>query len=211
MKKKGVKIEDYIIRRDSDFRKYLEEVNAKSDEKIYSDVVTFANLNIETFLCKNNTPDKLKKALTLRDHYYANIAVKAADIIANNKALKEKLAKQEELIKKLQLESESINVKDLLNEIKDKNNAIKTLKRILDTYVYPSVANTLLSKEGILEVVAGVVDDETVDNLMINANTDMSNFITANTNNKDVSPNDYIGKKVSKYDSVNKLAKGFDE
>ena len=223
----GVDVKDYTIRRNTEFRKLLDEINQNFNKETYSDVVTYNTLNPKAFIQRNNTPEKLIAALTNRDTYYRHVADKAAQLFELNKTLQQELVQKNDVIK--DLASKLAEAKSNKTSIKEKDNAIKTLKNIIDIYVYPSAANALLAKEGILEVVAGVVDDDTIDNLTITANTNINDFTSDKTRSfvksTEIStghPAGFAGElpaklpaneennKPFKYDSVNNLLGDFD-
>lgn len=227
----GVDVQDYTIRRNTEFRVVLDEVNKKLDDDIYSDTFTYNTLDAKAFIQRNNTPEKLIAALTNRDTYYCHIADKASKLVKLNQSLQCEISKKDVAIKDLtaKLDENQSNIA----LIKEKDKVIKVLKNIIDIYVYPSAANALLAKEGILEIVAGVVDDDTIDQLTISANTDIETFTSGQTKpcieSADAPADfslDFPGKlpsqfpvddddddnddKPFKYDSVNNLLEDFD-
>lgn len=224
----GVDVQDYTIRRNTEFRAVLDEVNKKLDDDIYSDTFTYNALDAKAFIRRNNTPEKLISALTNRDTYYCHIADKASKLVKLNQSLQREISDKDIAIKDLAAKLDEAKYNATL--IKEKDKAIKALKDIIDIYVYPSAANALLAKEGILEIVAGVVDDDTIDQLTISANTDIETFTSGQTKpcieSADAPADfslDFPGKlpsqfpaddndddKPFKYDSVNNLLGGFD-
>lgn len=203
---KGYSVEDHTLRRDSEIRDYLKAVNKKEEKNIYKDLVTYRTLDVDAFLANNKTKAQLKEAIMMLDKYYANIASRAADAIKEKNKKKEqvdqlenKAAKLKEEIKRQNLKIEE--AKKTIQQLKEKNNIILNMKNILEDYVYPDVANALLKKEGILEVINSIVDDETIEQKTIQANTDIT----------DVENNSEISKKKSKFSAVNSLLGDFDE
>ena len=224
----SVDVQDYTIRRNAEFRGILDEVNKKLDDDIYSDTFTYNTLDAKAFIQRNNTPEKLITALTNRDTYYCRIADKASKLVKLNQSLQREISNKDVAIKDLAAKLDEAKYNAAL--IKEKDKAIKALKDIIDIYVYPSAANALLAKEGILEIVAGVVDDDTIDQLTISANTEIEKFTSGQTKPCIKSADaladfslDFPGKlpskfpaddddddKPFKYDSVNNLLGGFD-
>lgn len=227
----GVDVQDYTIRRNTEFRAVLDEVNKKLDDDIYSDTFTYNTLDAKAFIRRNNTPEKLISALTNRDTYYCHIADKASKLVKLNQSLQREISNKDIAIKDLAAKLDETKYNATL--IKEKDKAIKALKDIIDIYIYPSVANALLAKDGILEIVASVVDDDTIDQLTISANTEIEKFTSGQTKPSIKSADcpadfslDFPGKlpsqfpadddnddnddKPFKYDSVNDLLEGFD-
>ena len=200
---KGYAIEDHTLRRDDEFRAYLNKVNEDDENRLLNGVVTYRTLDADAFLAKNNSRSKLKEALTTRDRYYANIAARAADAIKAKRAsdkkaqeLEARISELEALVSELNTKLEDIKAKNTSEELKKKNETIRKLKNVLDDYVYPDAANAILKKEGILEVADSLVPEDVIESKTVSANTDI---------------NEVPDKKLSKYDLVNSILGGFDE
>lgn len=200
---KGYAIEDHTLRRDDEFRAYLNKVNEDDENRLLNGVVTYRTLDADAFLAKNNSRSKLKEALTTRDRYYANIAARAADAIKAKRAsdkkaqeLEARISELEALVSELNTKLEDIKAKNTSEELKKKNETIRKLKNVLDDYVYPDAANAILKKEGILEVANSLVPEDVIESKTVSANTDI---------------NEVPDKKLSKYDLVNSILGGFDE
>ena len=88
----GVDVQDYTIRRNTEFRAVLDEVNKKLDDDIYSDTFTYNTLDAKAFIRRNNTPEKLIFALTNRDTYYCHIADKASKLVKLNQSLQREIS-----------------------------------------------------------------------------------------------------------------------
>lgn len=189
IRNKGYEVQDYTIRRSTEFRTYLKEINQIAEEKIHSDLVTYKTLDIEDFIKKNRTEGNLRDALVNRDRYYARVAANAVEAINSRKAMECKVAELENHVSELENRLANVQAKADNAEIRKKDAAIATLKRILDGYIYPEAANAILEKEGILDVVNSVIPDELMKEKTVDADTDIKSF---------------------NFDSVNKLLGGFD-
>lgn len=62
------------------------------------------------------------------------------------------------------------------------NKEVKILRNIIDTYVYPEIANELLVKNGILKQTSEIIDIEEVDKHIISASTNVDEFISSAIN-----------------------------
>lgn len=193
VRSKGIDIQDYTIRRDEQFRKYVSEVMKNSEEKTINDLVTYKTIDVESFFKKNNTKAKLKEAIILRDRYYANIAANAAEAIKAKKSMEKKLQKYEKRVEELEQQLTAVQARVDNADIRKKNEMIAKLKEILNSYVYPDAANAILKREGILEVVNTVIPDKTMEEKTVCADTDITNI------------------QESKYSTVNNLLGGFDD
>lgn len=124
---KGYAIEDHTLRRDDEFRAYLNKVNEDDENRLLNGVVTYRTLDADAFLAKNNSRSKLKEALTTRDRYYANIAARAADAIkakrtSDKKAqeLEARISELEALVSELNTRLEDMKAKNTSEELKRK-------------------------------------------------------------------------------------------
>lgn len=189
IREQGYDIQDHTIRRDANFRAYLEDVNRGQEENFYNDLITYQTIDANAFIEKNRTKNAMKEALINRDNYYASIANKAMKAINEKKKAEEDLEKAKKQIKELEEKLEKNKTKINKKELKEKDEIIKKLKRILSQYIYPDVANAFLEKEGILDVVNEICSEKLVEKITIDVDTDMKKF---------------------KHDSVNKLLGGFE-
>lgn len=168
-------VQDKSIRDKEEIVKYvysLKESIHNKDEEAMSNLAVFKSINEDDFLRKNSTPSKLKAALVEKDEYYRKVCENAGIIFANNKALIKENALLKEKIKELEktLEKGSADTK-AVSELRKK---VKAYKDIVNTYVYPEVANELLRKNGLLENTAGIVDSNIVDANLVTPETDVS-------------------------------------
>lgn len=210
IRNKGYDIKDHTLRRDDEFRQYLEEVNKGEENETLNDLVTYKTIDVDSFLEENNNKAKLKEAIINRDRYYANISLNAVKAIKEKKLLKNKNEKLEEKIKDLEgtiekLKEEISNKKTLNEEIKEKNRTIIALKNVLEDYIYPDAANAILKKEGIIDTVNNIVADEVIEKQSIHADTNIDDFIIKSQGNS--------GKenRKSKFSSVDSILGDFDD
>ena len=91
-----------------------------------------------------------------------------------------------------ELEAQLANVQAQADhaDIRQKNEVIARLKKLLDSYVYPDAANAILAREGLLEIVSSVIPEEQMKKHTITADTEI---------------------RYSEYDSVNELLGDFDD
>lgn len=169
VRSKGIAIEDYLLRRYPEITELVEMIN--SEDSPSQMVASYLTLDVDLFLAKNSSKAKLKAALIQRDQYYKAMADAAASINATNDTLEKK--NNELQIKINELTEELTDIKAIFNE---KEKMIVKLKRILNDYVYPEIANALLQQEGVLNVVADVIDGESLEKHKISADTDISAY-----------------------------------
>ncbi|NLE27706.1 MAG: hypothetical protein GX625_20695 [Clostridiaceae bacterium] len=186
----GFDVAPYLIRRDKAAREHIDKINSQDNEDIQRNVVTYHQLDIDNFVKTNSSIDKLRTALAQRDAYYASISNSAAIIFAENKELKSSIEyyrkEYEELKDKVQKKIQ----KDENKSIREKDEVILRLKKLLDEYVYPEVANLLLEKEGLLETVNTIIDKDKLSAITVEPDSDISKIT---------------------FQSIESIMKGFDE
>lgn len=186
----GFDVAPYLIRRDKAAREHIDKINSQDNEVIQRNVVTYHQLDIDNFVKTNSSIDKLRTALAQRDAYYASISNSAAIIFAENKELKSSIEyyrkEYEELKDKIQKKIQ----KDENKSIREKDEVILRLKKLLDEYVYPEVANLLLEKEGLLETVNTIIDKDKLSAITVEPDSDISKIT---------------------FQSIESIMKGFDE
>lgn len=211
LRSKGKDIQDHTLRRDEEFREYLQNSNDEENSKNFNDLVTYKTIDVDSFMEKNNNKGKLREALINRDRYYANVAAKGAEAIKEKKECQAKIKEmniQIEELKNVIKETEKKLIeekeKNTDTKIKEKDKAIVAMKNILDDYIYPDMANAILKRDGVLKVVNSVVDNDVVDEKSICANTDIENLGKKEQNDNEEN-------KKSEFSSVNSILGGFDD
>lgn len=137
IRNKGYNVQDYTIRRSTEFRAYLKRTNNNTEEDILSDLVTYKTLDVDDFIRKNHTEGNLRNALVNRDRYYARVAANAVEAIKARKAMERKVSELEGHVAELESQLAKVQAKADNAEIRKKDAAIATLKRILG-WVYLS-------------------------------------------------------------------------
>lgn len=176
IRSQGYDVADYLIRRNQEVRDYITRLQNNSEETYINSVSVYRDMDIVAFVEKNNTPSKLIKAIKERENYYREVTTSAAYCFQENKKLQRRLHDMEKRIKELESsmtkdESTYYETSRLCKELKEEN---AQLRNIVDTYVYPEIANELLKKQGLLKTTAGIVDVEKVEESIISSDTDVS-------------------------------------
>lgn len=157
----GADVKEYDFRRSQKVRKRIEELQ----ESVVVNgigIVSFKNLDVNAFINRNSSRDKLHKALLELNEFWRRIYEKASEISKTNKkliadifTLKEKVTaldgEKEEVILRLQ-HSETMKNKLLAEN--------RYLKRMLKEYLYPGIANEILKNENIIEPTEDVTTAE---------------------------------------------------
>jgi len=186
IRQNGYEIEDYLIRRDKAAKEYIDSLKNTAESTMLSMVSVYHTLDVEAFLAKNTTPSALKKALADRENYYHNLCSSADFCMKEYEKLKKELvqlSKKHEILLKEEVEfKEQISI--LQKELSDSRMKESKYKRILDTYVYPEIANELLKDEGLIVQTEGYIDESILDEQLIKEETKLENHVIKGLFNK---------------------------
>ena len=179
LKSNGFNIEPRIISRDKVAMAHiraLQEAYESANPSVKP--VVFKPLDIDAFLKTNSSPQALKRALVERDQYYSDVADGAAPITQKLKKLEDELiTAQEELATvraELKTAQEQISSYKAENKQLTANN--QALKKTIDTYIKPAIAEELLKKDGYLSSsTKTLVTSEDFDEKIISADTKIEN------------------------------------
>lgn len=172
----GYDVADYLIRRNQDVRDYITKLQENTEETYINSVSVYRDIDVKAFVEKHNTPPKLMKAIKERENYYREITTAAAFFFQENKKLQKKSQDMEKRIKELEtiISSSESDFSELSGTCKALKMENKQLREVIDTYVYPEIANELLKKQGLLKTTAEIVDIEKVAETVISSDTDVS-------------------------------------
>lgn len=165
------KIKDYIISSNPAARKHIEELKKQQDKSLTT-LVTYRTLDVNDFLKKNSSKEQLTKALTALSDYYKTVADSAVTVFRKLKEYERKIKELEDALSKKDAENKKLNEK--ISSLKQQNKELKDEKgkyrSVIDKYVYPEIANKLLSDEGIANLPSEHITDEPE---VITADTEM--------------------------------------
>lgn len=146
----GYAIEDYDIRRSNKAVGHINQLKEKTEEAIELSICVYKTLDVDEFLTKNNSLSSLKKALIQREQYYSDVAASASFYMNNYKKLEQTVSKISDELAETKSINQELNAQN--QEMKEKIKALQdkviTITNILNTNVYPEIANELLSMEG---------------------------------------------------------------
>lgn len=174
----GYDVADYLIRRNQSVKEYISNLKDNSENFYISSVSVYRDIDIRAFLEKNNTPDKLMKAIKERENYYRELTNSAAYSFQENKKMKLKISDMEKRIRELEsaCENYQVKLKEISTKYKDLQEENKSFRDIVDTYVYPEIANELLKKQGLLKNTAEMVSMDKIEETIISSDTDVQNI-----------------------------------
>ncbi len=164
-----------LLRRNKAAREYIDSMKGAGNQEALSIVTVYKSLDVETFLDTNRTRNALKQSLSGLDNYYKMVADSASELNRKAKDSQNKFSKLEREIEELKAENE---------KLKDKNSALKAetsrlstenkaLLSVVNTYVYPELANQLLVQEGYLSNTNDVIIKDAFDENVVTADTEI--------------------------------------
>lgn len=168
-------VKDYVIRRSEAAMLHIKKLKEEEIGESISTVVLYKTIDASEFIQNNSNEKRLKQALTDLSLYYKKVAESATLINKKYKQLEENI-KTTEKDKKKAFEELAIaeeNVKNLKIQVKELTSNNKAMKTMIDTYVYPEIANELLKKTGFIKETQEIVNKDAIDLHLIKADTEI--------------------------------------
>lgn len=190
----------YSIRRCAKAKQYIDQINASNQVTLETTIVTWRQLDVDAFLNLNRSRNDLKNALIQRDNYYGEVCRSAGEFLRDKEHLEDKIRR---------MKSEINNLKNQVAELEQMNTnkinrysqeMLSKMKKVLDTYVYPDIANEILKKEGLDSLFGLYVNPESVESELITPESVLELCSNQNTSDENVT-----------VDSVQDLMGGFDD
>ena len=190
----------YSIRRCPRAKQYIDQINANNQVTLETTIVTWRQLDVDAFLNLNRSRSDLKNALIQRDNYYGEVCRSAGEFLRDKEHLEDKIRR---------MKSEINDLKSQIAELEQMNTKrinrysqvmLSKMKKVLDTYVYPDIANEILKKEGLGSLFGLYVNPESVESEMITPES-----VLETTGNQNISDED------DTVDSIQDLMGGFDD
>ena len=191
----------YSIRRCAKAKQYIDQINANNQVTLETTIVTWRQLDVDAFLNLNRSRSDLKNALIQRDNYYGEVCRSAGEFLRDKERLEAKITR---------MNSEINNLKNQIAELEQMNTnkinrysqeMLSKMKKVLDTYVYPDIANEILKKEGLSSLFGLYVNPESVESEMITPES----VLEISSNQTNTSDED------DTVDSIQDLMGGFDD
>ena len=149
LKKNGFPIEPYTIKRTPEFREELEKLNRGTAAEVLATIAIYKKIDIDRFFRENRTQESLREAIVSLDAYYGALAASASAVISEKDKF---LEENKSLHRNIEdLKSQIKDADQLKEEIRHLKKEVSSLKTILNEYVYPEVANAILSEAGTVE------------------------------------------------------------
>lgn len=176
----------YSIRRCPKAKQYIDKINADNQVTLVTTIATWSQLDVDAFLNLNRSRSDLKNALIQRDNYYGEVCRTAGEFLNDKNRLEAKITRMQSEIDDLknqiaQLEQMKTNK---INQYSQQ--MLLKMKKVLDTYVYPDIANEILKKEGLDTLFGLYVNPASIESEMITPKSELVFENTQATSNEDV-------------------------
>lgn len=191
----------YSIRRCPKAKQYIDQINANNQVTLETTIVTWRQLDVDAFLNLNRSRSDLKNALIQRDNYYGEVCRSAGEFLRDKEHLEDKIRRMKSEINDLKsqiAELEQMNTNKINRYSQD---MLSKMKKVLDTYVYPDIANEILKKEGLDSLFGLYVNPASIESEMITPES----VLEISSNQTNTSDED------DTVDSIQDLMGGFDD
>lgn len=170
----GYRVES--LRRSAKARAYIESLKQTDEEKASRILVAYKTLDVDDLLDHNRTRASLKTALIALDAYYKEIAEGTIEISKKYQVLSKKYGEVQNKLEQTreQLSALTQEVTSLKQRIRTLESDKKVLRSIVEDYVYPDIANTLLANDGVLSDPETIIDADKLNTLLISGDTKIS-------------------------------------
>ena len=151
----GYQAEGYDFARNDEVREHIErlKVLAEVQGEETTAVTAYKNLDVEGFLRNNKGHIQLLKALTELDTYWKKVSDYAALTAKTNQKLMKAKTEYEANLKSEIMSYEKLSEEK--SELSKRNNKLASenryLRKMLRIYLYPAVADEILSRENVLK------------------------------------------------------------
>jgi hypothetical protein len=166
-------ISDRLIRRNKALLNKIAELQV-SEKSIDDHIIsTFKTIDTQKFIENNRTKQAIVSSLTKLNSYYYSVYEAAVRINEHSKKVIESGVKINEEVKLLRVKSKSDDSEkeELRNELQELKGQNKKYKEIIETYVYPEIANELLVKDGLLKNTSDTVKESAMKKEIISSDT----------------------------------------
>lgn len=157
----------YSIRRCAKAKQYIDQINANNQVTLETTIVTWRQLDVDAFLNLNRSRNDLKNALIQRDNYYGEVCRSAGEFLRDKEHLEDKIRRMKSEINDLKSQIAELEQMNTNKINRYSQEMLSKMKKVLDTYVYPDIANDILKKEGLDSLFSLYVNPESVESEMI--------------------------------------------
>jgi hypothetical protein len=157
----GINVKAYDFRRDEAVRQRIDElIDNTANDRISA--LTYKNLDADAFITNHPTRATLKAALLELDSNWRRVYERSVAVAAENTALISENNLKKRAIKELteEITATQDEMKSLRHTASEQQSEIRYLKSVLESRLYPALADELLRCEGVLTQVDTEVSPE---------------------------------------------------
>lgn len=163
---------------------YIEELKKSISDNNFVTLVSYQTIDAALLIESNRSRTRLIKAITERDCYYKTIADSAVQALDKYNQLKRKYETEKDRNIALTIKVEELEklVAEYKAEIKLLNNELKINKSVIDTYIYPEIANELLVKEGAIRKTENPLKENAIEGNLITTTANVKKTVKSGSN-----------------------------
>lgn len=163
-------VKEYTVRRNRDFMAYKDKINEEYKKRSLAMVPTYRSFDLDAVFSSGKSSEAIKETLKMRETYYCELVKSASNVFDQNKKLVSELDKKNNMINELKSQlntqrNDDEEIRRLRKEILQCKNLIRKLKKVLDSDVYPEMANALLVRDGISESISELLSEEALNSI----------------------------------------------
>lgn len=163
------------LRRTPAATEYIAQLKQTVQNDNYIKCVSYQTLDVTEFLRSHPSRSSLVKAITERDTYYKSIADAAVQSFDRYNKIFASYEKETEIRKSLEQQFADLEVQ--LENIKRQNRELekmlKSYKNVVDTYVNPAIADSLLVKSGVKMEQSTIIEPEALESHLVTSHTNI--------------------------------------
>lgn len=163
---------------------YIEELKKSISYNNFITLVSYQTIDAASLVESNRSRARLIKAITERDCYYKTVADSAVQSLEKYNQLKRKYDTEKDSNNALTTKVEELEelVAKYKAEIKLLKNELKANKSVIETYIYPEIANELLVKEGAIRKTENPLKENTLDSKLITTTVNVKKTAKSGSN-----------------------------
>ena len=164
-----------LLRRNEALRAHMEELKVTAETED-NPVLVFKDIDVDTVIRKSSSVGYLRKFLSDLNKHYKNVYVCAQMVYHENQKLKKQVKSLKEEKSDLAKIHETVkeSKKDDISEISALREDNRKLLDIINTYVYPEIANAMLKERGLLNGGSDIVDTDILSENIITAGSPLN-------------------------------------
>ena len=163
---------------------YIEELKKSISDNNFVTLVSYQTIDAAALVESNRSRARLIQAITERDCYYKTVADSAVQSLDKYNQLKQKYDTVKDNNTALTTKIEELEelVADYKAEIKILKSELSANKSVIDTYIYPEIANELLVKEGAIRKTENPLKENILESALVTTTTNVKQTAKSGSN-----------------------------